>query len=139
MRRFLLSVVALLIGGVAYAQEVTVTPMSIEQIVLLAKGLKSLDTYKLDGDTRWAIAQDLNGIQHMARSYASVREALIAQYSKDGVKVADENIARFNADERKMLSQVTSIGFIHISRKALNLQENQIPPSVIVALLPILD
>lgn len=140
MRRLPLILVALVLTCVtASAQAPSVTRMSIEQVIRLSNGLKALDAYELDGETAWAIARDLEGIQHMVNSYTSVREALITRYANGGVKVLDEHIAAFNADERKMLTQVVDIPFLHISRAALHLERNHVRPSVLVDLMPILD
>jgi hypothetical protein len=113
--------------------------LSIEQIILLSNALKALDPFHFASNVRHAIAIDIAATRPYVSGYTSIREANITQHSHGTSKVVEAEVAHFNADDRKVLSQVLDIDFIHIKYSDLQLDVNEIPPSVISGLLPILD
>lgn len=134
------SVFAFSILGASASQAQSINrSLTVEQVILLSNGLKALDGFKLDGPVRMVIAINIAATRPIVTGYTSVREAMIVQYAHGGAKIPDAEIGRFNADDRKTLQQSLELDFLHIKRSDLKLEENQIPPSVLALLLPILD
>lgn len=123
----------------AYAQHAPMQRMSVEQILLLANGLKGLDHYHFDPEVRVTIAHDLFAIRSIVANYTATREAMISKYAQGTNKVPENEVAAFNAEDRKILSQTFDIAFLHITQEQLKLEQNDIPPGTLALLLPILD
>ena len=147
-------VAALFIGSTARAEESK--RLTVQQAILIYNGLIQLDgyddvcrdgatektcrrIYKFGGGARISIATNLAEAKRIVTAYTDARNALIAQYANGSNKVPDEDIARFNADDRKALNATVDVVFGRIKRDDLKLDENPIPPSVLSLIIPIID
>lgn len=97
--------------------------------------------YKFNGKNRWNIAKNLNVLKGVSENLTKARDAVINELSNGSGKIdpADEaTIKAFNEKFAEVLdAEESTKGLLAISLAGLNLDENQIPASILAALEPI--
>jgi hypothetical protein len=150
-----LVIFAVLFPKMGFAQDAP-KRMTVEQVVYLSDALSKLDRYDAvckDGGSekacqklynfgpgaRWTISLDLAEAKRISAAYYLARNALVAQYADGGNKVPDDKFQKFQADDRLILDKPADVSFGMLRRDDLKLDENPIPPSVLAALVPIIE
>lgn len=151
--RFLFVAACLALMSPAAAEDAAT--LTVEQVIQIGNGLAAFDgyddickdgqvekscrrPYKLTGGVRLTIALDIAECRRIASAYTTVRQGLIVQYGRGGIKVPDDAIVSFNADDRKALDAIADVKLVHLKRSDLAMDENPFPPSILALLLPIL-
>lgn len=121
------------------------------QIARLAEGLKALDgvvsdggkitRFKLDSDTAWNIAVNIEIVDQAIRIYERAKKTLGEQYGVvERMELTPQNapnVASYIAAEDVLQDKIQDLGLHIFSRKTLQ-EKNAIPPSVLANLKPIL-
>jgi hypothetical protein len=134
--------------------------LKLKQEVELFTALKSLDgvdrvvraegqpdrivreSYTFGGKFRWNVAKNLGLLKRSIEAYEEARTALIKSLSPDGVGISVEDkvaFAAFNLEHEKMLNEPDDLpGLLTFSEDDLATDKNPIPPSTLMALMPLI-
>ena len=126
--------------------------LSNRQILKLAEGLSSLDgvveggkvvRFKLDNDTAWHVALDLEAVARAKVAYERRLKSLGAELGvverMELTPANAANVAKYMDEQETLLEQTQDMSCLHsYCRKALQ-EKNAIPPSVLANLLPLLE
>jgi hypothetical protein len=127
--------------------------LTVEQVVNISKGLAQLDClkdvtgdkevchpYKFSGATVLAIANDLAKTRAVLQVYQDAHNRLLATLRDATGKLPPNREIEFVQEDRKIADSPANIELNHIKWAELKVgTENQIPPSVIALIQPIID
>ena len=96
--------------------------------------------YKINGNTRYALAKNKNKLKKIATEIEEERRALFEKHANGMEELAQGSIGHreFSSDFAKYLKETVDVDIHTVDIKTLHIDENQIDASVIEALLPIL-
>ncbi len=101
-----------------------------------------VEPYKL-GPARLAIAKNTSRLRAVLTDFEKARDGLIKEISNGGDSIDPakdpDGFKRFNLAVRDMLSDESDVDIVPIEASKLNLDQNDIPPAVIVDLEEIID
>jgi len=135
--------------------KLTDAKLTVEQVLQINAGLSQLncgnkiikdgaketlvcEPYKWSAGVNWLIATNQRKTTEIAAQYGKVRNQAIANlpHKPDG-SLTDEAAVKFTVQDREQLDVKTEISLDHFKRA--DLEPMNLPPSVIAALLPIID
>lgn len=93
------------------------------------------------GEAVFALAKLRRVVREHVQDYTEARDNLIREIS-GGVQIDEENVDqlnRFTESTGKLLKREVDIELVKLTRAELNLTKNPIPPSVIDALLDVIE
>lgn len=133
---------------------ITLTNTGLNRLAQALRGLDGLRTkaneftpYQFGSDTTWAIVENMEIVEGRLRTYERARKALAAQHGLvDGMEVTASNVEQVTKYTKALTEieeqEVEVAGLKKISRSKLNIGsergKNQIPPSVLAGLMPLL-
>lgn len=125
------------------------TKLKISEIIAINEGMKRLDhpvdeNYpSYDNGTRWNIAKNLKLLAADIEIYDTQRVAKIRKLSPEKLDLSKEAMPaqeEFRVwNDEFLKTEVEVGGLLKIKRSKLNLDANQTPFSVLVAIMPIVD
>lgn len=101
------------------------------------------EPFKFGGKIRWNLSKNLSILTHKMEGFNKVRNDLLMEISEGAglIKADDhERKIKFNQQLEEIINSEEDVsGILKLSEADLNLDENPIPLSAIVALQPILE
>jgi hypothetical protein len=98
--------------------------------------------YKFGGKARWNLTKITSKLRQHQEDFTKARDAIINEISggKGSIKPDDtEAIARLNKELTEALDQKVEVtGLLTVDLKDLNLEENQIPTTILAILSPLI-
>ncbi len=131
----------------------TPSKLTNSQLESVAQGLAALDglqlkdgfvPFKFDDETTWSLAVKMAAVQQAMTILNTAKKSLARQNGlAEGMKVTPENAEKVQAFMESLdalMAKPAEVGTLEpISRAALNLAKNAIPPTVLARLMPILE
>jgi len=126
--------------------------LTAQQILRLIEALQHFDAmppmqdgkparapYKLAGTVRMAMARNVAKLGEVVSAYQNARNALVYDHAvAGGNAVAPDKIADFERAHAELLSSVHEVDLIRLSEANLQLDVNEVPVSVLAALIPVM-
>ena len=133
--------------------------LTVQQILAASAALKALDTYervvregsnervvrepyRFGGAVRMALARIQAGLRVHADAFDAAHDALVREISGGEAQIRPEmhgQQARFREEIGKVLAATHALDLPALTEADLRLDDNPLPPSVLVALLPLLS
>lgn len=100
------------------------------------------EPYQLGGKVRWNVAKNSGILKQLMDAYNVARNDLVKELSKDGKSIPatdTDALAKFTEEHQKIFEIDHEVsGLLKFNEADLNLDKNPIPPSVLVALMPLI-
>lgn len=121
----------------------TADALNLHAALLALDGAKDADgnvqPYKLSGRVRYAVARNLAALKEPVEAYERARVGLVKEFASGGNQVPEDRVPDFLTQIATIQQQPVDVALHQFDEPGLYLDDNAIPSSVLVALLPLIE
>lgn len=101
-------------------------------------GTPTRKPYRIAGPVRMAMAKNIARLAEVVGAYQKARNALIYEHADGGNAVKPDKITIFEKANQDLLDTEHDVNLIRFREELLQLDDNEVPVSVLAALMPIM-